>query len=191
MIRPARLSCSCRKRRFTQQTITAIASWVFSSEASKFQHHLPDCPFRNCVTSAQQMRWEIRFSGLRGLFSCAVGLSFSASFGAGGFSLSPNFTYHPAVSSSTAPEFRIMDLLHWFLLLFPREQRQSSRPYQGEMEEARAKSFLDFIDLCADNIMLLYRRGKASPQAIDEYGRSILHHLSRNQVRHLREEWMS
>lgn len=188
MIKPMRLTCSCRKRRVTRQKIAAIASWVFSSETSNVQDHLPACPFRKCVTGAKQTRWEVRFAGLRGLISCAVALSFSASFGAGGFSLSPNFTYYPSVNSSTTPVFRVMDLLHWFLVLMPCPlQMQISCPDQTEVDEW-VQSILDFIDLCMDNISFLYEREKASPRAIDEFGRSILHHLSRTQVRHRRED---
>lgn len=182
-----RSSCSCRQRRVTRQKISAMASWVFSSETSQVQHHLPDCRFRNCVTSAKETRWEVRFNGLRGLISYAVGLSFSSSFGAGGFSLSPNFTYYPSVNSSTMPVFRIMDLLHWFLTLIP---RYALYPDQTEVKEG-AQTILHFIDLCVDNIMFLYTREKASPRAIDECGRSALHHLSRSQVRHWRYQWMS
>lgn len=182
-IKPARLSCSCRQRRFTRQKIAAMASWVFSSETSNVQDHLPACPFRHCVTSTKQTRWEVRFAGLRGLISCAVALSFSASFGAGGFSLSPNFAYYPSVNSSMAPVFRIMDLLHWFLVLLPLPVGWDTHPRDPKVTEAFAQSFLDFIDLCVDYIMFLYEKEKAAPRAIDEYGRSVLHHLSRSQVR--------
>ena len=188
---PARLGCLCQKRRFIHQKIATVPAWVFSSESSEVQHHLPDCPFRSCVASAKQSRWEIRFAGLRRLISCAVGLSFSTSFGAGGFSLSPNFTYYPSVNSSTAPVFRILDLLHWFLVLLPDPNPFRTCPPDQKKIEAWAESFLEFIDLCVYNIIFLYTREKAAPRAIDEYGRSVLHHLSRSQVRHLRDESMS
>lgn len=185
-ITPASSICPCRQRRFTRQKVAAMASWVFSSETSQVQYHMQDCRFRNCVIGSKQTRWEVRFAGLRGLISCAVGLSFSSSFGAGGFSLSPNFTYYPSVNSSTAPVFRIMNLLQWFLMLLPCPlELQTSCPDQTEVEEW-AQSFLTFIDICIGNIMLLYEREKAAPRAIDEYGRSILHHLSESQVRHFR-----
>lgn len=57
--------------------------------------------------------------------------------------------------------------------------------------EAVSNDLLQFVDLCAENIMLLYRKGKASPRATDEYGRSIMHHLSRSPVRNLCSGWMS
>lgn len=183
--KPVRLGCLCQKRRLIRRKIATIPSWVFSSEFSEVQSHLPDCPFRNCGASSKQSRWEIRFSGLRRLISCAVGLSFSTSFGAGGFSLSPNFTYYPSVNSSTAPVFRILDLLHWFLVLLPDPCEPRTSPPDQKKIDAWAGSFLKFIDICVENIMVLYRREKAAPRAIDEHGRSVLHHLSRSQVRSL------
>lgn len=182
-IKPLRLNCLCQKHWFKQQKVTVMASWVFSSEISNVEYHLPDCPFRSCVTSAKQTRWEIRFAGLRGLINCAVGLSFSTSFGAGGFSLSPSFTYYPSVNSSTAPVFRILDLLRWFFKLLPFPVETAT--------EALASTLLGFIDICIANIFRLYMDGKAAPQAIDELGRSAMHHLSRTQVRHQCEEWIS
>lgn len=182
-IKPMRLNCLCQKRWFKQQKVTTMASWVFSSEISNVQHHLPDCPFRSSVTSAKQTRWEIRFAGLRGLINCAVGLSFSASFGAGGFSLSPNFTYYPSINSSTAPVFRILNLLDWFFWLILCSEETATEP--------SARTVLEFVDLCIADIIYLYREGKAAPHAIDEFGRSALHHFAQSQVRRLRKEWMS
>lgn len=179
-IKPLHLNCLCRERWFKQQKMTEMASWVFSSEFSQVQCHLPDCPFGSCATSAKHRRWEVRYTGLRRLISLAVGLSFSTSFGAGGFSLSPTFTYYPSVDSSTAPVFRILDLLHWFLEFLPFPVETAT--------EALASTLLGFIDLCVANIFRLYMDGKAAPQAIDELGRSAMHYLSRTQVRHQCEE---
>lgn len=121
----------------------------------------------------------MRYNGLRRLISCAIGLSFSASFGAGGFSLSPNFTYYPSVDSSTSPVFRIFDLLRWLLNLFPGHARGGKEPWTAD--------FLELVDLCVADIILLYRDGKAAPKAIDDRGRSVMHHLTRSQVRRLLE----
>lgn len=84
-----------------------------------------------------------------------------------------------------------MDLLHWFLVLlpYPDEDPYHYRPRNHAKMELWAQIFLDFIDLCVANIIILYKKEKASPRAIDEYGRSALHHLSRSQVRRVREVW--
>ncbi|KAJ0114451.1 hypothetical protein J7T55_010841 [Diaporthe amygdali] len=106
-------------------------------------------------------------------------LSFSTSFGAGGFSLSPKFTYYPSVDSSTAPVFRIFNMLHWFLNLFPWNADGATETWTA--------TFLEFVDLCIADIILLYRDGKAAPKAIDDRGRSVMHHLTQSKVRQLLE----
>lgn len=167
--KPSCLNCSCRMRRFTHQHTAGKASWVFTIESSKIHPHLPDCPFYSPNMSVREMRWELRYSGLRRLIECAIGLSFSSSFGAGGFSVSPGFTYYPSVDSSKAPVFRILDLMYWFLW--------SITGTPEEATEDLAMNWVEFIELCVANVMQLYREGKASPKSIDSCGRSAMHHL--------------
>lgn len=44
------------------------------------------------------------------------------------------------------------------------------------VEETEPK-FEEFLEQCMESIALLYRRGKASPKAVDLYGRGVLHYF--------------
>lgn len=64
----------------------------------------------SAVTTNQRLI-RLRYAGLSRLLSSAICLTFTLFSGAGAYSLSPTFTYYPTVDESTAPAFRILNVV--------------------------------------------------------------------------------
>ncbi|KAH6894747.1 hypothetical protein B0T10DRAFT_536780 [Thelonectria olida] len=129
-------SCCCRYPRGLQRKNVIWGSLPFSFDTATEQH-LPGCP--------------------------AAELSFTMLWGAGGSSLSPNFTYYPTVDSETAPTFRILSLLERF--------RFGGLGYVLWRE--------NLIPAAVYAILTLFRAQKASPRAVEADNRSLVNHLAR------------
>jgi hypothetical protein len=84
-------------------------------------------------------------------------------FGAGGWSLSPNFTYHPTVDERSAPAFRIMKIIQ--MAAFP-----------ARLDPTASIWWEKLIGLALTKMLALFRTGKASPLAVDYKNQSLLHH---------------
>lgn len=159
----ARRKCICQKRlRKNSKTALAWGPWRAFAETSTTHHHFPDCVYHFQSADSVSTRWVVAFNGLHRVINRAVELSFSYSFGAGGCSLSPGFTYYPSIDGKRDPAFRIISLMDVFL---------KSDPPNRWLET-------DFLESAIESIILLYRHGKASPKALDQHGRSILHSYS-------------
>ncbi|KAI1353960.1 hypothetical protein F5Y01DRAFT_312221 [Xylaria sp. FL0043] len=159
-------ACSCPIFRKTSYQRSSWGSFTFSSGTSTTRKHLPDCPLSQIDGGTQATKFAVEFTGLRKLFQTAFVLSFFNTHGAGGRSLTPNFTYYPTVDERTAPAFRILRLP---LLVI-----------HHDPEDKVAKAMT--LRCCLNSIFTLYSRKKASPQDIDSTGQSIMH-LAVNIVR--------
>lgn len=160
---PAERICPCRKRLTRSQKVLVLGPWRASTEFLDNCDHLPGCIYFDHATKHQTTRWSVGYTGLRRLVNRAVEFSFSYSFGAGGYSLSPNFTYYPCIDRARDPVFRILRLIKVI-------HRSSLWPGESSPH--------DFFELCIAEIVRLYRHGKASPKAVDNDGRGVLHHLT-------------
>lgn len=157
-----RRTCICRKSVSQSRKALLWGPWQLLADASTTHDHFPDCTCYSQGAVVSTKRWAVAFKGLQGLISRAIEISFSYSFGAGGGSLSPSFTYYPTIDRRRDPAFRIMSLFNWACLEL----------YEGD------SGVEEFLEQCLENIALLYRRGKASPKAVDLYGRSVLHYFA-------------
>lgn len=158
----ARRICVCQKRVTRSRQALIWGPWQVLADASTTHDHVPDCIFHSQDAAISSKRWAVAFQGLKSLINRSIEVSFSYSFGAGGGSLSPGFTYYPTIDGRRDPAFRIMSLFNYACL-------EMDRSYRVE----------EFLEQCLENIALLYRRGKASPKAVDLYGRNVLHYFSR------------
>lgn len=160
----ARRTCICRKGVIRTRQALLWGPWQAVADTSTTRDHSPDCICHVHGAAVSSKRWAVTFKGLQALINSAIEVSFSYSFGAGGCSLSPGFNYYPTIDRRRDPAFRIMALFSRAILeLGPDE------PDLG-----------DFLEQCMENMTLLYRRGKASPRAVDLYGRGILHYFDRD-----------
>ena len=147
--------CLCRPRQRLQRKNLVWGSLAISLETA-VEQHLPGCPASQIIISTDRShKICLTYVGLRRLLNSAVQLSFAISSGAGGWSLSPNFTYFPIVNSETAPAFRILSLLF-------------HSGCSGEL-----------IPLAVSAVLKLFRAKKASPRAVDADNRSLVYHLTR------------
>lgn len=157
----ARRICICQKRVTRSRRALIWGPWQVLTDASTTHDHIPDCICYSQDAAVSSKRWAVAFKGLQGLIDCAIEVSFSYSFGAGGGSLSPGFNHYPTIDRRRDPAFRIMRLFKYACLKLD--------GCESGVEE--------FLEQCLENIALLYRRGKASPKAVDLYGRSVLHYF--------------
>jgi hypothetical protein len=163
-------TCVCRKRVIRSRQALLWGPWQAFSQTSTTHDHFPDCIYHSPGATISSARWAVAFRGLQRLLGRAVEVSFSYSFGAGGCSLSPGLTYYPTIDRRRDPAFRIMGLISWAC----------------ERVDGREPGLGDFFEQCMENMALLYRRGKASPRAVDLYGRGVLHYFDRGSVVGLR-----
>lgn len=81
----------------------------FSSERETIAHW-PSCPMAK-MSMKTRMTIGFRYSGLVRILKTAVNVSFAMTSGAGGFSISPNFTCSPTVDDDFDPAFCIVTLI--------------------------------------------------------------------------------
>jgi hypothetical protein len=159
------LACTCRSRRSLQRRSLAWASLILSHETA-FVQHLPGCPAAQLPVSDQTRKLGLTYTGLRRLLNSAVQLSFSIRSGAGGWSLSPTFTYYPTVDAKKDPAFRMMAILE-------RSQFATSGKPETLLQWEK------FVGLVLTRMVELFQTHRASPFAVDAKNRSLLHHLAR------------
>lgn len=154
--------CVCQKRVTRSRQALIWGPWQVLADAWTTHDHIPDCSYYSEGAAESSKRWAVAFKGLQGLINRAIEVSFSYSFGAGGGSMSRGFTYFPTIDRRRDPAFRIMSLFSYACL----------KMYEDH------STVEEFLEQCLENIALLYRRGKASPKAVDLYGRSVLHYFN-------------
>jgi hypothetical protein len=160
----ARRTCVCRKRVARSRQVRLWGPWRTLADTTTVKDHLPSCIYHIRGRQVSTVRWAVGFTGLQRLMNRAVEVSFSYTFGAGGFSLSPGFRYYPTVDHRRDPAFRIMALVNWAFWHMGHDQLR--------VEE--------FAEQCIESIGLLYRHGRASARAVDQYGRSVLYYCARS-----------
>lgn len=110
--------CRCRPRRHIRRHNFTWSSLVFSVETA-VPNHLPGCPLGQVAGVNRSQKLSLRYTGLWRILNSAVQLSFGMTRGAGGWSISPSFTYYPTVDAETAPAFRILTLLKHAMRVIP------------------------------------------------------------------------
>lgn len=157
-------ACSCRPRLQRQRSGAVWGPLAFYSETTT-REHLPGCPLARAVDSGRNRKVGFEFTGLRSLLNAAVQVSFVTKSGAGGFSISPNFTYYPTVDENTAPAFRMVNLI--------RLSQTAPELVRGPPRWRDA-----FAALVLAKLVQLFRSQRASPLAVDSRNRSLVHHAA-------------
>jgi hypothetical protein len=96
------------------------------------------------------------------LFKGGIEVSFSSRARAGGFSVSPSFTYFPVVDGDVAPAFLVMSLLV-----------HDTRKLRN-INETRSKTILSAAQR---KLQELFCSGRASPNDVDQDSSTLLHLL--------------
>ncbi len=155
-------ACTCRSRRALKRQDFVLGHVGLSVETAS-QDHLPECPASRTSDTDWSRKVAFKYTGLRSILNSAVQLSFAIKSGAGGWTISPGFTYDPTVDRNNAPAFQIMDLL------------------RGAVWDFRFSSQWDkFVALALAKIIRLFQTRRASPLAVDSNNRSLVHLLAQS-----------
>ncbi|KAH6632437.1 hypothetical protein F5144DRAFT_489559 [Chaetomium tenue] len=159
--------CRCRPRRHIRRNNFAWSSLVLSVETT-VQGHLPGCPLGQAAGTNRSKMLNLRYTGLWRILNSAVQLSFGMTRGAGGWSISPSFTYYPTVDAKTAPAFRILTLLRSAMRFIAYKDPGPRTPTR--LEELVARALVKLVTL--------FQTGKASPLAVDSENQSLVHYAA-------------
>lgn len=114
----------------------------------------------HCPRARKTETFGLGFFGLTKVLQVAIDVSFTLSSGAGGWSLSQNFTYHPTVDWETDPVFLALGDF-----IMDRDSVQGT-----EEEDAKVMELLQ-------EIKQIYTEGRSTPSAVDSSNNTPLHHF--------------
>lgn len=154
--------CTCKPRQVCRQRRQRIglAFWEQSSLIGNV--HASWCSFASvCTTLNDTWSIGISTSALKAILPAAITFSMSATFGAGGFGISPSFTYYPVRQNSPAPN--VIRLL---------EDAFFHREWSDE-------ECSGLIQCGLKTLQATFMAKTSSPLEIDNYGCSLLGVMSR------------
>ncbi|OTB04765.1 hypothetical protein M426DRAFT_151661 [Hypoxylon sp. CI-4A] len=146
--------CCHRPHRLTSRTEIHLGHvYLYSEWESK--GHWPGCPLSKTARKSRRA-FNLKYTGLIRMVELAIGASFMWTSGAGGFSISPNFTYYPTVDRTSDPAFRIMSMMgySWAYCL--------------------TKNKKPFMVACLRKLVKLFDDKKACPLAVDNWNHSLM-----------------
>ncbi|ETS76203.1 hypothetical protein PFICI_11590 [Pestalotiopsis fici W106-1] len=130
---------------------------VYFSSAFATQRHWPSCPQSQWAPTQSRKTWGVKYTGLTRILKAAVDISFSYTFGAGGFSICPNFTYYPTVNDETDCAFQVLEVLY----------SASWRTNREKMELLMAS--------CIKKLVKIFDGKKALPWSVNDRNESLVH----------------
>ncbi|KAJ0164255.1 hypothetical protein CTA2_1429 [Colletotrichum tanaceti] len=154
------VQCRCRTRKVQTRRRRQAGPLFFIFEAVAENNHASGCPLAGLVDPDTTWSAGISLRAFRGLVSVAVATTLSAARGAGGFSISPVFTYAPVRDNSPAFE-AVMVLRHAASLVFGGDL---SRGAYGELARRGVRT-----------LQVIFRTKRASPFDLDMRGHNLLH----------------
>ena len=158
-VKKSSLGCICRRRKRYQRQQLRWGPIELYDEASFSEEHYPNCKSSQIVTASHRHRSVgLKYTGITGLLNRAIAMAFSMSSGAGGFSISPSFTYYATVDEDSAPAFRLLETLsdaYWYC--------------------DRDDSLNGLSELVSRKILGLFQERQASPTDMSSYNKTLLH----------------
>ncbi|KAK8044127.1 hypothetical protein PG993_004151 [Apiospora rasikravindrae] len=154
-----RIRCTCTRPYRSTMAQGARLGHFRLSKKSETQGHWPACPLSN-TTNTSRRSVGFGYSGFASVLHTAVEFSFAMTSGAGGFSISPNFTYYATVDARSDPAFRTMELLTSCTLF-----------YKGSIDP--------FAIACFKNLVRLFDDKKSCPAAVTRRNQSLFHSLAK------------
>lgn len=153
----AEFQCTCNPRRVSKSRRRRIGPAFIEQKRVTDNIHGPRCPFV-CFNTQPNDKWSFGLSvkALRGVLHAALTISMSATFGAGGFGLSPSFAYFPVRENS--PALEALDLLR-------------AAFYERVWSDEEADLL---FRRCIKTMQATMTARKWSPLDIDHRGRSLL-----------------
>ncbi|KAG4263908.1 hypothetical protein FPRO03_09184 [Fusarium proliferatum] len=155
------LACSCRVRKLRNRKTVRFGPLYFIDETMTDLAHYDDCEFSFAEPKYSRIR-TVRFSSIVRLVNKAVELTLHTTGGAGGFSISPSFTYFAEVDENRSPAFRVLGLL--------RRNRMETKWAVTNRPEFFFKSIIS-------KLQAIFSSGTARPTDLNSHGSSLLHAL--------------
>ncbi|KAF3810028.1 hypothetical protein GCG54_00002477 [Colletotrichum gloeosporioides] len=153
--------CTCKPRQVSRRIRKQIGVAFWERESLAANVHASSCPLaRVCRISNDKWSVGISTRALRGVLSAAITFSMSAAFGAGGFGLSPSFTYYPIRNKS--PALKVIYLLRDAFMI------------EGWTNEDCSS----LVGHGIETLQAIFTARTSSPLDIDESGRSLLGAMS-------------
>ncbi|KAG6365453.1 hypothetical protein INS49_007064 [Diaporthe citri] len=153
----AEFQCTCNPRRVSKTRKRRIGLAFMEQERVTDMVHSHWCRFARFNTPSND-KWSFGISvkALRGILNAALTISMSATFGAGGFGLSPSFTYFPIREDS--PALRVLSIL---------QDAFEKRTWSDEEADHLLRRGIQ-------TLQATITARKWSPFDIDRHGRSLL-----------------
>ncbi|RYP66067.1 hypothetical protein DL769_006129 [Monosporascus sp. CRB-8-3] len=153
-------NCICRRRRRYQQQRLRLGALELYDETTLTEEHLPDCQISQVLPRHRHRSLGVKYTGAIRLLDKAVNMAFSMTFGAGGFSIAPVFTYYATVDDQTAPAFQILDILDKAI---------------GYLLPTAGRDWNMLTETALKKILKLFRERRSSPTDVDSMNGSLLH----------------
>ncbi|KAJ4109359.1 hypothetical protein NW765_004246 [Fusarium oxysporum] len=156
------LACPCRARRLRTRKTLRFGPLCLVDETTTDVTHYKDCEIGFVDPKYLRSR-TLRISSIVRLVNKAVELTLRTTGGAGGFSISPSFTYFAEVDENRSPAFRIFDILM--------RNRLSTHWAMRNCPELFFKSIIA-------KLQAIFNSGTAMPTDLGPRGGSLLHRLT-------------
>ncbi|KAK9770744.1 hypothetical protein SCAR479_12535 [Seiridium cardinale] len=159
--------CGFRTQRKMRRKQISYGSIHLYSDTTEYQKHLPNCTYFQ-PTKMKEQTWGLLRTGAAWFVKQAVQISFSMTSGAGGFSLSPVFTYSATVDERIAPAFQVVKSMIDFF------RHEDFKILHNRSEAAQRILEAGFI-----KVGRLLREGLASPKDVNSRNQTLMQPISR------------
>ncbi|KAJ9149793.1 hypothetical protein NKR23_g4090 [Pleurostoma richardsiae] len=156
--------CSCWKTRRRNLHRRKWGSVVFRQEEYTEQYHFPACRYYDVRPSDKTRTFGIMYTGLAGLVSRAIGITFSIGRAAGGGGIGPQLRYCRMVDAKSSPVFALADVIKDFFI-------DRTKEPDAELHVQIFRSFFS-------RLQNAYQSRKACVTDYSEDGHSILQALT-------------
>ncbi|KAK7972560.1 hypothetical protein PG988_006694 [Apiospora saccharicola] len=153
-------ACICRGRTQKSRVYSRLSPLYIYSDHTE-EGHSPLCPLYRAVPIKEERTYGARLIGLTRIVEIAVGITFGARFGAGGRSISPQFTYIRTVDRRTDPAFRVVECLREVLL--------------SADDQCRPTFYAALEQKALGKIIQWFSEGRSSPYAVDSENQTLMH----------------
>jgi hypothetical protein len=151
-------TCTCPRRHIRRGWYSRWGFLEFFDETGSMVTHDATCRFANLQNYS-----VMRIFGIRSIMRTAVALSFEMRSGAGGFSISPQFTFRATVGPE-APAFRVISYL-------------INYSYRWNMS---SDQFCQLVEKIINKLDHLFKSRQAVPTDINHRNHSLLHCAASN-----------
>ncbi|KFA45656.1 hypothetical protein S40293_08919 [Stachybotrys chartarum IBT 40293] len=166
---PGMAFCTCPQKRTRKLHRSSYGPFHFYKISSAFRHSV-HCPVSSLGLAEEQQTWGCVLASVPALFiRKAVEVSYCMTAGAGGFSISPRFTYYCTVNATKSPVFRTIRTL--FQSMPARRPDRYIRGYEQSQ-------WCRLLHVTMNKIVQSYRDKAASPFDVDDRNCSALHVLA-------------